>query len=387
MTQFWTSMLATLGWKIPDPLIFSIGAVLLAAALGMGVLTSGLVRSRWLRLPLGLAGVAIMIAACLDSPPRPITMSECTDALKSDDGISAPPRDTVVLPGYVGIGSGGKTGTYYELAENIVELAKTIGLNIFNVETLGSFDNLRLIRSSANVALGFAQSDILSGMAASEVARLRLVLPLYREEIHVLARRDINQLSDLSNKVVVTARSSMGSQHTARNILKLGGVTPVGGVQTLDAEEAVCRVVTGQADAMFVVAGKPTPLLKALAVLALHRDKPLAKVHFMPLKSLPELQQYEQARLTRGDYPWAYGSDKQQGATETLAVRALLMAYDFSARKTPYQSQRCDVLKELVKTLVKSKPELCQLPNHPKWCEVDMTLSVSGWRWDDCSHL
>jgi hypothetical protein len=90
---------------------------------------------------------------------------------------------------------------------------------------------------------------------------------------------------------------------------------------------------------------------------------------------------YETARIDSGDYPWV------AQPVSTLAVRALLMAFDFSPQRTAYQQRRCRQLQRLGRLIERELPALGQAPHHAKWREVDAQRPVSGWRRDACSRL
>lgn len=323
-------------------------------------------------------------AACVDTLSR--RMGELTAASRLASIVEAgtpEPADPI------GLVSGSATGTYHAVAEDLVGVARRQGVPLFNRETLGSLDNLRkLADPKENAALGFAQSDILSVLARAAdpadrkaATLLRLVLPLYAEEVHVLARTGVQSLADLAGRRVVTAASSQGSLHTAENLLRAAGVTPGQLDNQQTAAAALCSVLTGRADAMVIVAGKPTPHLASLDALLSHPARPLDQVHLMPLALPTDNVGYEAARIGPNDYAWV------REPVDTLAVRALLMAFDFSPRRTDYQQRRCGQLKRLGALLQRELPALARPPHHAKWREVDPTRPVSGWRVDACSRM
>ena len=71
----------------------------------------------------------------------------------------------------------------------------------------------------------------------------------------------------------------------------------------------------------------------------------------------------------------------------TLAVRALLMAFDFSPQRTAYQQRRCQQLQRLGRLIEQELPALAKPPHHVKWGEVNPKRTVSGWRLDACSRV
>ncbi|MEY2874635.1 MAG: hypothetical protein RLZZ373_2006 [Pseudomonadota bacterium] len=404
------------GWAAVNGPLLIVGLGVLLIGLLLPWLTAGLSTDRWLRGSVVIAGVLACGGALLPmvrqdpgndaistasvGTPRgsSLTPAACVDALSRRMGeltaasrlvsiaeaASAPAR---VDP--IGLVSGSATGTYHAVADDLVAVARQQGVPLFNRETLGSLDNLRkLADPNENAALGFAQSDILAWLARSDdpanrkaAMLLRLVLPLYAEEVHVLARTGVQTLGDLAGRRVVTAASSQGSLHTAENLLRAAGVVPASLDSQQTAAAALCSVLTGRADAMVIVAGKPTPNLVSLDALRDHPARPLDSVHLLSLELPAGTVGYETARIDSGDYPWV------AQPVSTLAVRALLMAFDFSPQRTAYQQRRCRQLQRLGRLIERELPALGQAPHHAKWREVDAQRPVSGWRRDACSRL
>jgi uncharacterized protein len=205
---------------------------------------------------------------------------------------------------------------------------------------------------------------------------LRLVLPLYAEEVHVLSRRTWGALSHLGGKRVLVPSGSQGSGYTAETLLRAANVQ-VHIDDRLSQVEAVCEVLTDRADAVVIVHGKPVQsLLKLNALNALGADaaRSLARVHLMPLGVPPGLVGYEAAKLDANDYAWL------PGPVNTLSVQALLMAVDFSAQRTERQKRRCAQVKTLA-ALVKAKVSVLQEPPYdPKWREINPLRAVDGWK-------
>lgn len=329
-------------------------------------------------------------------------MAECRTVLAASTGPTVDRKVQARPPQrpLIGMGSGPQGQTYYDIAQNLIDLLSSVGgPPVVNVETEGTFDNLRKLASAFNMTLALAQADVLEAASPDQQRILRVVMPLYLEEIQVLARQDVVRFADLPGKRVLVSDRSSGSAYTTGRLLKLAGVVPHGGqAQALPPVEAVCQVLTGQADALVVVSGQPVGLLRDLGRLAQHPEKPLAAVHFLPLNK-SDLQGkpvagmssvfYEPGQIARRSYPWAFApADGKPGADHipTLAVRAVLMAYDFSARTTPDQASSCDALSRITQVLSNAghRARLCQLPNHPKWCQLDPAAVVPGWQANTC---
>jgi TRAP transporter TAXI family solute receptor len=403
-----------MGWAGINGPVLIVGLGVLLIGLLLPWLTAGLNTDRGLRSTMVLVGALACAYALLpmfganrvsdpsiDPPPLPppvLTAAACIDTLSTRMGaLTAASRlashakaaSAPAPANPIGLVSGSGTGTYHAVADDLVATARQQGVPLFNRETLGSLDNLHLLANpKENAALGFAQSDILAWLARSDdpanrqtATLLRLVLPLYAEEVHVLARTGVHTLADLAGRRVLTASSSQGSLHTAETLLRAAGVVPASLDSQQTAAAALCSVLTGRADAMVIVAGKPTPHLVSLDALRDHPARPLDGVHLLPLDLPLDNTGYEVARIDRGDYPWV------AQPVSTLAVRALLMAFDFSPQRTAYQQRRCQQLQRLGRLIEQELPALAKPPHHVKWGEVDPKRTVSGWRLDACSRV
>ncbi|MEO5734673.1 MAG: TAXI family TRAP transporter solute-binding subunit [Rubrivivax sp.] len=350
-------------------------------------------------------------------------MKECLNTLATDSGsaLAVVPQALDPVPPDIGMGSGPRGQTYYEVASNLAQAANAHGVPLVNIETKGTFQNLSTVVSKRNMALVFAQADALEAVKASEQRSVRMVMSLYQEEVHVLSRRTtltgntpLLRLADLKGRRVLVSDRSDGSAYTTRRLLKLAGMEPGGDepqpkllagaeaprpptvtVQTMAPTRALCSVIVGEAEAMVIVAGQPVGLLRAVQRLAHHPAHPLDPIQFMPL-SVTDLRAasvagvspvfYEPARIERRSYPWAFDREDSRADVKTLAVRALLMSYDFSPRANAVQRQKCTALGAVVKLLKDPEVQarLCQLPNHRKWCRFDPDASVPGWQANTC---
>ncbi|MCP5158836.1 MAG: TAXI family TRAP transporter solute-binding subunit [Gammaproteobacteria bacterium] len=287
----------------------------------------------------------------------------------------------------IGMVTGSKTGTYIQFGNDIAGVAKTVGLEILVKDSQGSIDNIKRMNSKENAALGIVQSDVLGFLNRSEnpelrrvAGRLRLIFPFYNEEVHLFANKSVRSFADLQGKRVIVGEEGSGNWLTAINLLQLTGVKPAELLQTAPLP-GVTAVLKGEADALFYVAGKPVSLFTKVGNLI---NKPefaamLANVHFVPLAD-PQMQhEYASARIGPADYEWL---DRE---TPTIAVKAVLMSFDFSGQQSPYFAQRCRQLARLGQT-IRSHIDALQQTGHPKWKEVDLDEKVGIWPLDQCSR-
>lgn len=338
---------------------------------------------RWAAAALGLGGVVLLghqLYTQVSRPDAP-TLEQCLVLMRAEPGEAPEAPADVAAPDTMGFVSGAVWGVYWRLAEDLVAVARTGGVRLTNVRTSGSVDNISRMKSTVNAALGIVQGDVPLTMKESTrnedgMAQLGALMALHREPVQVLTRAQATNpaggsLADLANQRVVYARDSEGAKLTAQYLLRRLGVSPQGGtVEGLPAERAVCDVVTGRAAAMFVVAGKPAPLLLRVGRLARHWPRALADLRFMPIQpnpgSSPLPDVYEAAQLDTSDYPWLPGTTP----VRTVAMRAMLVSYDFGTNVSGAAAAKCKQVAQLVCTLRQDRLRLRQPPYDPAWREV-----------------
>ena len=105
--------------------------------------------------------------------------------------------------------SGNEAGEYYSVAKNIEKLALQNNLDIDVIPTRGALQNIHDVFNYDSVSLGITQGDVLAFLNTfandDEEARLqaesmRVVLPLYQEEVHIITRQDIKSVKELAGK-------------------------------------------------------------------------------------------------------------------------------------------------------------------------------------------
>jgi TRAP-type uncharacterized transport system substrate-binding protein len=193
-------------------------------------------------------------------------------------------------------------------------------------------------------ALRFA-SDVLKEHKGLELFdKVKVVLNLYPEEIHVLAnKKDIQTFYHLEGKRVSIGTEGGGS---ALSSAVLFSVYDINATVSFDSfEDGVKKVIDGALDAVIFVGGAPVPFI----------DKLAGKLHLVRLPANPALEQiYLRARLTKAQYKWA------QADTETYAVPASILAVDRQDENYAGQMQ------QLVLSVLNGR-EYLEKNGHAKW--------------------
>lgn len=289
----------------------------------------------------------------------------------------------------IGMVTGPKTGTYITFGRDIAKEAAKDDIKVNVYDSKGSVENIKRITSKEKVGLAIVQSDVLGFLSRSknkesiETARkLRLVVPLYDEEVHILANKNISSLEDLNGKRVVVGSEDSGSLITAVNIFSILGVTPDKMYQ-IDPPHGVIAVLNHEVDAIVFVGGKPVKMFKNMEEIGKITQGPnagkLDSVHFLPINDQRLLKEYKPATITHNDYSFVTEN------VPTVASTALLVTYDYTMKKGAYYRSHCRNMGKLVKALYDNMVDL-KATGHPKWQEVNMNAEISSWKRDSCSQ-
>uniref|UniRef100_A0A832A5U0 TAXI family TRAP transporter solute-binding subunit n=1 Tax=Desulfacinum infernum TaxID=35837 RepID=A0A832A5U0_9BACT len=272
--------------------------------------------------------------------------------------------------GKLGMVTGGPKGTYYQFGLNLQELMKTRGYELEVFHSTGSVENVYAVFKRPGVQLGIVQSDVLAFVAKVQTnpalkriaQKIKMVFPLYNEEIHLVGRNDINDFDDLEGKRVAIDKEGSGTYLTAKLLFEISQVKPAELVP-VGTEEALERIKAGTLDAMFYVAGYPVRLFK-------ENVKAEDKLKLIPITNKNVVAFYPQAVIPAGTYDW------HKEEVPTAAVKAVLITYD-------YRFRQCGEVGQFAKILYENQDWLRQ-HGHPKWKNVDLSYELKGWEQYDC---
>jgi TRAP transporter TAXI family solute receptor len=277
---------------------------------------------------------------------------------------------TIANAADLGLITGGEKGTYYRFGLDLQKLVMPSGTSLTVYPSRGSIENVYAVYQRPATQLGIVQSDVLAFVARVQsdpvlkriAKKTRMVFPLYNEEVHVLGRRGITDFDDLSDRRVAIGREGSGTYLTARLLFKVSEVTPKEMVP-IDTEEALAALKAGTIDAMFYVAGYPVKLLSEHVTAS--DDLALVPV---TNKSITEF--YPRSEIPANTYSW------QSSALNTVAVKAVLVSFDFRGRD-------CENVGRFAQTVSEKLPWLVT-NGHPKWKSVDLEYPLKGWEQYDC---
>ena len=249
------------------------------------------------------------------------------------------------------IATGPSDGTYFQIAQDIKNVAQKDGVDLQVVPTKGSFENIQLL-GAGKVDLAIVQLDALRFV--SDVVKqqhgldvfdsIKVVLNLYPEEIHVLAKnKDIQSFYHLEGKRLSVGTEGGGTALTAAVLLSVYDIKAAVSFDPFD--DAVKKMDQGALDAVMFVGGAPVPFIAKLD----------GRFHFVRLPGNPGLEQiYFRTSLGKKQYGWA------DPDTETFSVPSAIMGVDHRSEQFAGQMQ------QMVLSVLNGR-EALQASGHPKW--------------------
>jgi TRAP-type uncharacterized transport system substrate-binding protein len=190
------------------------------------------------------------------------------------------------------------------------------------------------------------------------------IVPLFPEELHILARPEIRTLADLAGKRVNLGLEDSGTEILARDILSRVGLKAR--EIKVDQNAAAEGMRNGDIAATVFITGKPARWLERFA----RADG----FHLIPVpytSSLEEEDDYLPATFTHQDYPNLIATDER---IATLAVGSVLIAYN-----SPRTSERYQRLETFVNAFFSRVSEFESPALHRKWKEINVAAVFPGW--------
>ena len=275
-------------------------------------------------------------------------------------------------------------GTYIQIGRDIARfVAPAADIELEVLPSAGSAENVQRLREEPGVKFALVQSDVyqafLDQAAAGQASAgymirpLRVIMPLYNEEIYFIARADskLEYMHDVKDAKINAGALRSGTALTATTLYRqmFGVALPDANASFLSNEEALAKLVRDKSlDVVVVVAGQPAKLLVDM--------KPEARQLIKLLKFDPNhpaskaaLTTYFPATIRAASYPNLLAED-----VPGLTVKAFLVTYDFTLNLTTSHLTR------FARSLCQNFPRL-QAEGHPKWREVQLALPALGKGW------
>jgi len=275
-------------------------------------------------------------------------------------------------------------GTYIQIGRDLARfVAPQAGIQLEALPSKGSADNVSRLRYDTDVKLAIVQSDVYQAFldyaargnadAGQLIRPLRVVLPLYDEEIYFVVRADspMQFVHDIRDARINIGPLQSGTAMSASTIYRLmfSQSLPERQVSTLTNEEALVKLTTDRSiDVVAIVAGQPAKLLAEMKPEAKQLVR-LLKVDAANPATKAALQTYSPATIRSASYPNWLEQD-----VDGLAVKSYLVTYDYTYRTT------VEHLSQFARSLCQNFAVL-QTEGHPKWRDVRLALPPLGKGW------
>ncbi len=306
-----------------------------------------------------------------------MVLADCPNSYFTESCTCSPPAN-----GYC-ISSGARQFTSYQIASNLKDIvAPAAGFELKVLEG-GSLYNIQRMRWQEGVKFAIVQSDVLelyktqanqgNKVAQQLIQPLRVILPLYNEEIHIFTRKDsaINSWLDLKDKIIALGPLDGGSAMTGRIIYQLLFDKTLDESHSLYSphkEALKALAVDKTVDAWIMVVGQPAPMFREMAKEA----KDLIKlVPFSSTNAEAKLltAPYLTTTIKKDSYPWL------EADVPTLTTKALLISQVYT---NPITQKN---IKLFTSALCKNLDTL-KAQGHAKWQEVSTQLGPLPKGWD-----
>ncbi len=268
---------------------------------------------------------------------------------------------TTVITGTIG-------GTYVQIGADLASvLDDGEKLRVLPIVGRGSVQSIADILYLRGVDLGIIRADTLDylekkGYASDLKRQLTFVTKLYNEEMHVVAPKAIQKLSDLEGKTVSVDLPNGGTFVTAITVFERLGIKPK--FVYVEQRRAYEKLRKGEIDALIAVQGVPSKFTTTI------KDD---RFHLVPIDYAPPLQvDYLPSQLKAEDYPSLIPPG---GRVDTIAVPAILAAYNWDPGTDRYRN-----VAHFVQAFFDKFKEFQKPPFHPKWKEVVLSAPLKGWK-------
>jgi len=275
-------------------------------------------------------------------------------------------------------------GTYIQIGRDLAKfVAPDAGIDLEAVPSAGSAENVQRLRHEPGVKFALVQSDVYQAFldqaaggnaeAREMIVPLRLIMPLYNEEIYFIARADsnLNYVHEIKDAKINVGPLLSGTAMSATTLYRQMFGAPVADANAsfLTNEEALVKLTGDKSiDVVVVVAGQPAKLLVDMKPEARQLIK-LLKFDPNQPASQAAMKTYFPATVRASSYPNLLTED-----IAGIAVKAYLVTYDYNLGMTVHR------LTKFARSLCANFDKL-QTQGHPKWREVEFALPELSRGW------
>jgi TRAP transporter TAXI family solute receptor len=275
-------------------------------------------------------------------------------------------------------------GTYIQIGRDLAKfVAPDADIALEVLPSAGSAENVDRLRYEPGVKLALVQSDVYQAFldqanagnadARDMIVPLRLIMPLYNEEIYFIVRADskLNFVHEIKDAKINVGPLRSGTAMSATTLYRqmFGAPSADANTSFLSNEDALVKLTGDKSiDVVVVVAGQPAKLLADMKPEARQLIK-LLKFDAHQPASQAALKTYFPATIRASSYPNLLSED-----IPGITVKAFLVTYDYNLGMT------VNHLTRFARSICNNFAKL-QAQGHPKWREVELALPelTRGW--------
>jgi TRAP-type uncharacterized transport system substrate-binding protein len=240
-------------------------------------------------------------------------------------------------------------------------------MRILPIVGRGGVHDIQDVLALPGVDMAITQEHLLTRLQESKElgdlkSKLVYITKLFNEELHLIAREDIWQVSDLAGKPVNFGDYGGSVEDIVRDVFKMLGLE-VSEVH-MGLDEAIDEMRQGRIAATALLASKPAAVVEQLT-----RD---GRFRFVQIPYPAQATLYLPAVLRNEDYPRLIPAGEK---VETIAVGTVLIAYNW-----PEKSARYQLLGNFVEAFFSRLSEFQAARRHPRWQEVNIAAVLPDWR-------
>ena len=275
-------------------------------------------------------------------------------------------------------------GTYIQIGRDLAKfVAPAANVELEVLPSAGSAENVQRLRFEPGVKFALVQSDVYQAFldlaaegnaeAGETIRPLRVIMPLYNEEIYFIVRSDspLNFVHEIKGAKINVGPLRSGTAMSATTIYRqmFGTALADANASFLSNEDALLKLVGDSGlDVVVVVAGQPAKLLVDMKPEA---RKLIKLLKFDPANpaSTAAFKTYFPATIRASSYPNLLPAD-----IPGAAVKAFLVTYDYKLAGS------VERLGKFARSMCQNFPQL-QAEGHPKWREVQLAVPElpRGW--------
>jgi uncharacterized protein len=280
--------------------------------------------------------------------------------------------------------TGADRGTYIQIGRDLARLvAQPAGIALSAVPSKGSTENVRRLRQEPGVRLALVQSDVVQAFmdearngnaeALQMIKPLRVVMPLYDEEIYFVSRADspLTSVHEIRDKRINVGPVGSGTALTATTVYKqmFGAAIADRNASYMSNEDALLQLATDSSiDVAVIVTGQPAKIFSEMRPEARQFIK-LLRLDAQAAPSQSATGTYATTTIRASSYPNWLGED-----VPALTTKAMLVTYDYQSGAAQ------DTLTRFARSICTNFERL-KAEGHAKWQEVSLDLPRLGRNW------